>query len=67
MADSSRYSSEELNKLTGKKIMRYAELLRKAARKSMTVDEEDEYIRLKSELLELHALLQLENEKVCEK
>lgn len=64
MADYSRHSPEELANLLTRKIMRYAELLRKVGRKTIDAVEQEEYLLLKSELLELHALMQLQNEKV---
>ena len=66
MAHYSRYSSEELTNLIATKILRYAELLRKTGRKSIDADEQEEYLQLRSELLELNNAIQRKKEKISQ-
>jgi len=64
MVDYSRHSSEELTNLVTRKILRYAELLRKVGRKTINDNEQEEYLLIKSELVELHTVIQLKKEEV---
>ena len=67
MADYSRHSSEELTNLLTRKILRYAELLRMVGGKTINANEQEEYLLIKSELIELDSLIQLKNAKLCQK
>ena len=53
--------------LMTRKIIRYMELLRMEGMKTMTIVEQEEYLLLKSELLELDTVIRKKGEEVSQR